>query len=162
MAIAVDREGLKLKAYKCPAGVWTIGIGTTRYPNGVRVKEGDTCTEAQAYEWLQFDMSGAAKAVDDYTRDDLNQNQFDVLCDFVYNKGIGAYRDSTLRRLVNAGPNDARIRAEFAKWVYAGDGSHNGKDDDNDGIIDEPGEKQRLNGLVRRSQMWADLYFAVD
>jgi len=162
MAIAVDREGIKLKAYLCPAGVWTIGIGTTVYPDGTRVKEGDTCTEAQAYEWLQHDMDGAAKAVDAYTTDAINQNQFDALCDFVYNKGVGNYRDSTLRKLVNAGPNDARIRAAFGKWIFGGDGSHNGIDDDGDGQVDEPGEKQRLAGLVRRAQMQADLYFAVD
>ena len=41
-------EGLSLKAYKCPAGVWTIGYGTTFYPDGSKVKEGDTCTKEEA------------------------------------------------------------------------------------------------------------------
>jgi lysozyme len=45
-----------LKAYKCPAGVWTIGIGTTIYPTGQRVKQGDVITADQAYEFLRFDL----------------------------------------------------------------------------------------------------------
>ena len=41
-------EGKRLTAYDDGVGVWTIGFGTTVYPHGIRVKKGDTCTEAQA------------------------------------------------------------------------------------------------------------------
>lgn len=157
--IAVDREGVFLKAYQCPAKVWTIGIGTTVYPNGKRVKEGDTCTLAQAYEYYRHDISGAAKSVDDLTVDTINENQFSALADFVYNKGVQAYRTSGLRQRVNANPNDPKIALEFAKWKYGGDGTRNGIDDDGDGLIDEPGEKLLLQGLVTRAKMQTALYF---
>ena len=49
-------EGKRLNAYNDGVGVWTIGFGTTRYPNGVRVKKGDTCTEAQAESYLENDL----------------------------------------------------------------------------------------------------------
>ena len=52
MTYAIDiikkYEGLSLKAYKCPAGVWTIGYGTTVYPDGQKVKEGDVITKTKA------------------------------------------------------------------------------------------------------------------
>ena len=47
-------EGCKLEAYKCPAGVWTIGWGTTFYPDGSRVKKGDKITQQQADNILQW------------------------------------------------------------------------------------------------------------
>ena len=49
-------EGLKLKAYLCPANVPTIGYGTIRYPNGEKVKLGDTCTPEQAETYLKHDV----------------------------------------------------------------------------------------------------------
>jgi lysozyme len=50
-------EVLRLKAYLCAAGKPTIGYGTTKYPDGRLVKLGDTCTEAQANEWLNDYMA---------------------------------------------------------------------------------------------------------
>ena len=133
-------EGLKLKAYLDTGGVWTLGIGTTRYPNGLRVKAGDTCTQEQALMWLKLDTGSAAKAVDDLTRDDITQSNFDALTSFVYNVGQNAYRNSTLRKVVNANPQDPRIRTEFAKWVY-----DNGK---------------KIQGLLNRRVAEASLYFS--
>ena len=53
MAHLIEKyEDYRDHAYKCQAGVWTIGIGTTRYPNGQAVKAGDTCTRAQAEMWM--------------------------------------------------------------------------------------------------------------
>lgn len=45
-------EGKRLWAYDDGVGVWTIGFGTIKYPNGVRVKKGDVCTEKQAEDYL--------------------------------------------------------------------------------------------------------------
>ena len=47
-------EGCRLTAYKCPAGVWTIGYGTTVYPSGKPVKSGDKCTKAEAESLLNW------------------------------------------------------------------------------------------------------------
>jgi lysozyme len=129
-----------LKAYKCPAGVWTIGIGTTVYPNGQKVKQGDVITKEQAYEYLKSDLKSIEKAIDAYTTDLVNQNQFDSLASFAYNLGTNALKNSTLLKKVNINPNDATIRNEFNKWVYA------------NGVV--------LQGLVNRRKAEADLYFA--
>ena len=49
-------EGIRLNAYDDGVGVWTIGIGTTIYPNGVKVKKGDKCTLEQAKEYFAHDL----------------------------------------------------------------------------------------------------------
>jgi lysozyme len=130
-----------LKAYKCPAGVWTIGIGTTVYPNGQKVKEGDTCTKEQAYQYLQNDLLFTEKQVDSYTTDAISQNQFDALVSFAYNVGVNGLKTSTLLKKVNANTNDPTIRDEFMRWVYGG------------GVV--------LPGLVNRRKAEANLYFGI-
>ena len=66
-------EGCKLTAYKCPAGVWTIGIGTTCYPDGRPVKQGDKITDQQAEGFLVHECEEKAKAVDKLVNVALNQ-----------------------------------------------------------------------------------------
>jgi len=109
-----------LKAYICPAGVWTIGIGTTIFPNGQRVKQGDEITESQAFDFLRFDLRTTQQLVDAFTTDLVNQAQFDSLVSFAYNVGTNALKGSTLLKKVNINPNDPLIGKEFGKWVYAG------------------------------------------
>jgi lysozyme len=128
-----------LKAYKCPAGVWTIGIGTTIYPNGQRVKQGDIITVDQAYEFLKHDLGNFQQTVDSYTTDLVSQCQFDSLVSFAYNLGTNALKGSTLLKKVNAKRNDPAIQKEFEKWVHGGG--------------------QVLPGLVRRRKSEAWLYF---
>ncbi|NOU20107.1 MAG: lysozyme [Bacteroidales bacterium] len=130
-----------LKAYKCPAGVWTIGFGTTIYPNGKKVKEGDVCTREQAYHYLRNDLIYTEDQVDALTIDSINQNQFDSLISFAYNIGIGALRSSMLLRKVNSNPNDPSIRNEFIKWIFE--------------------DALRLPELVARRNAEADLYFSI-
>lgn len=129
-----------LKAYKCPAGVWTIGIGTTIYPTGKKVKEGDVITKEQAYQYLRFDLAFTEKQVDSYAIDIINQNQFDALVSFAYNVGVGALKSSTLLKKLNINPKDPTIRDEFNKWVYGGG--------------------QKLPGLIARRKAEGDLYFS--
>ena len=84
-------EGCRLKAYKCPAGVWTIGYGHT-----AGVKEGDTITQAQADEYLRNDLAKYEKAVLNYDAIyHFNQNQFDALVSFTYNCGVGNLKNLT-------------------------------------------------------------------
>ncbi|WP_167957976.1 lysozyme [Anaerosporobacter faecicola] len=81
-------EGYRNKAYKCPAGVWTIGYGTTVYPSGKKVKSGDTCTKKQAIAYLKHDLEKFEKIVAKKVNvKKLNQNQFDALVSFAYNTG---------------------------------------------------------------------------
>lgn len=77
-------EGLKLKAYKCPAGVWTIGWGHT-----AGVKQGQTITEKQAQEIFENDMKLYEGYVNRFVNIPLTQNQFDALVSFTYNCGPG-------------------------------------------------------------------------
>ena len=138
----------------------TIGFGNTFYEDGTKVKLTDPAiTKERAIKILQVAMSYFEKQVDSYTTDKVNQNQFDALVDFAYNAGVGALKASTLLKKVNANPNDPTIANEFMKWVFGGDGTKNKKDDDGDGLIDEAGEKQKLNGLVNRRKAESDLYF---
>lgn len=131
-------EGLKLEAYKCPAGIATIGYGSTYYSDGSRVKMGDKITKEQAIRLLSDTLGTYERFVDANTRDDINQNQFDALVDFAYNCGNGNLKSSTLLKKVNADPNDANIGAEFMKWTRA-----NGK---------------VLKGLVNRRVAEVELY----
>jgi lysozyme len=114
-------EGYSSKAYLDSVNVRTIGYGTTVYPSGKRVALGDVCTEQQADAWLKHDVQWAERAVYAYTRDDINQGQFDALVSFAYNLGAGALRGSTLLKLVNANPCDYEaITKQFMRWNKAG------------------------------------------
>lgn len=133
-------ESLRLSAYLCPAGVPTIGWGTTIYPNGSRVKIGDVISKEYAETCIQNDVKRFSNIVDAFTTDKVNQNQFDALVSFAYNLGENSLKKSTLLELVNKNPNDVQIEKQFFKWVYA------------DGI--------KLKGLLKRRIEEAKLYFS--
>lgn len=115
-----ESEGLKLKPYLCPAGVPTIGYGSTVYENGVHVNLSDnTITKDRAIEILFNQLRGYEDAVNRYVKVPLNQNQFDALVDFAYNAGVGALQKSTLLKKINAGDYSGAAK-EFDKWVYGG------------------------------------------
>ena len=79
-------EGCRLSAYKCPAGVWTIGYGHTQ-----GVYEGMVITQAQADNMLREDVKYYADAVDRYnSRFNFTQEEFDALTSFTYNCGVGS------------------------------------------------------------------------
>ena len=113
IALIKEFEGLRLKAYKCPGGVWTIGYGHT-----AGVKAGMVITEAQAEEFLKEDLVSCENAVNNQKLS-INQNQFDALVSFIYNIGTGNFSRSTLLRKVKAHPQDNSIMDEFLKWVYS-------------------------------------------
>lgn len=118
--IAKHFEGLRLAPYKCPAGVWTIGYGTTRYPGGLRVKPTDgPCTVVQAEHWLEDEMDHCRGQVISIIGPQLNEHQIEALTDFVYNLGAGAFRASTLRRRINDG-DFADVPYQLSRWVRGG------------------------------------------
>lgn len=153
-------ESCQLEAYKCPAGIWTIGYGHT----GQDVKPGMVISPQRAEELLRADIASFERDVQSLVKVFVTQRQFDALVCFAFNvgsdidadtiaEGLG---DSTLLKKVNAG--EFKLAAEeFLKWDKA-DGSHNRKDDDGDGLVDEPGEKQRLKGLTRRAHSQRALF----
>jgi len=108
-----DFEGLKLDAYKCSAGVWTIGYGST-----YGVHRGDTITLTRAEELLLEDLEPFCADINKLVKVDLNQNQFDALVSLCYNIGTGNFKNSTLLRLLNAG-NFGLAAEQFHLWRRA-------------------------------------------
>ena len=107
-------EGLYLKAYRCPAGVPTIGYGHT-----AGVAMGQTITQQQADDYLRRDVRQFERAVARLVTVPLTQGQFDALVSFSFNLGEGALAQSTLLRLLNAG-DYAGAGLEFERWNKAG------------------------------------------
>jgi lysozyme len=94
-----ESEGLRLKAYLCPAGIPTIGYGHTG-----DVKLGQQITEHQADVLLQYDLERFEEDVAHATRAiKLTENQFSALVSFAYNLGIQALLGSGLLRHLLAG-----------------------------------------------------------
>ena len=114
LALIKQFEGLKLNAYKCPADVWTIGYGTT-----TGVKPGQAITEARAEELLRADVAKFVAGINDAVTVPLTQGQFDALVSLAYNIGLGAFRTSTLLRLLNK-REYASAAKQFDRWNRAG------------------------------------------
>lgn len=106
-------EGLYLNAYRCPAGVPTIGYGHT-----AGVAMGQTITQQQADDYLRRDVRQFERAVARLVTVPLTQGQFDALVSFAFNLGEGALAQSTLLRLLNAGDH-AGAAAQFDRWNKA-------------------------------------------
>lgn len=128
-AIIRDAEGFRSTAYLDTGGVWTIGFGTIKYPNGTSVKKGDTCTRKEAEQWLKNDCVWVDACLDKNVKVNLNQNQFDALASFVYNIGETAFVKSTMLTLINQNSLTSAA-SQFDRWVF-----DNGK---------------RIQGLVNR------------
>lgn len=110
-------EGFESCPYKDQAGIPTIGIGTTFYPDGKGVTMSDPCIDHdKAVDILTYNLSSYINAVNTYITSTLTQNQFNALLSFTYNEGTGALKTSHLRIKVNTNPNDPTIQQEFAKW----------------------------------------------
>ena len=119
-------EGCKLEAYKCSAGVWTIGYGHT-----TGVKEGEVCTQEEAEKLLRGDIFKFEEYVQDSVKVDLDQSQFDALVAWTFNLGPGNLRSSTMLKKLNNGEYES-VPFEMRRWNKAG-----GK---------------TLDGLIRRRQ----------
>lgn len=129
-----EHEGLRLEAYRCPAGVYTIGYGHT-----AGVRRGDVIDKQRAEYLLTEDLK-KFEAVVNRECPGINQNQFDALVSFTFNVGTANFMKSTLLKCVKANPGNVNIRYEFSRWNKA------------NGII--------LSGLIRRRREEAELYFS--
>lgn len=115
-------EGIKLKPYLDSVGIPTIGIGCTYYPGGRKVTMKDPALPNVQAAWDLFDAVNEHYMLTVYstTRDDITQNQFNALVSLCYNIGTGAFKGSTVLKLVNKNPNDTKISAAFEMWKNAG------------------------------------------
>ncbi|MEL6491394.1 MAG: lysozyme [Cyanobacteria bacterium J06634_6] len=107
-------EGLRLRAYRDAVGIWTIGYGTTR-----GVKPGMVISTDEAVKFLQEDLARFEKSINSAVKVPINDNQFSALASFTYNVGPGAFRSSTLLRLLNQG-NIRGAADQFPRWDKAG------------------------------------------
>ena len=126
-------EGLRLTAYRCPSGIWTIGYGHTE-----NVHKGDTITQSQAEEYLRQDIEPIEVYLNSQQLN-ISQNQFDALTSLIFNIGIPAFSHSTLLKLIKANPDDSAITDQFLRWIYS--------------------DGKPLPGLQRRRTEEAKLYF---
>jgi lysozyme len=136
--ILEEEEGWRENPYLCPAGVPTIGYGSTVYEDGTPVKLSDPAiTEERGKELVNAHFKKSVYPAISLVKVPLSQNQFDALCDIVYNIGIGNFSKSTLLKKVNAADWEGAA-AEFKKWNMGG------------GKV--------LPGLVRRREKEAKLF----
>lgn len=106
-------EGLRLEAYLCPAGIWTIGYGHT---SGVSPNSFITIQEAD--EYLHRDVAAIEMQLNKLNLS-LRQCQWDAIVSFGFNVGIGNFKASTLLAKIRINPDDNSIIDEFLRWVYA-------------------------------------------
>lgn len=140
-------EGLELKAYKCPAGIWTIGVGHTGDVGGIPVGHGMAITATEAMGLLREDITRFERYLNAQSfAKILNQGMFDALVSFIFNVGTGAFQTSTMRRKLCLGESPQEVAKEFSRWVY---GTVNGK-------------KERLPGLVARRESEKERFLEVN
>jgi len=132
-------EGCRLKAYLCPANVWTIGYGNTFYEDGTKVKEGDVITQQRADKLAKFIVEQFADKIRPLIKQPLNENKFSACVSLAYNIGVGGFKKSSVLRKLNVNPNDPTIADSFRMWNKGG------------GVV--------LKGLVNRREAEIQLYF---
>jgi lysozyme len=138
IALIKKFEGCKLESYKCAAGVWTIGYGST---DGIT--KGMSISQERADMLLLEDIQKFEQAVNDLVEVSLNQNEFDALVSWTFNLGPTNLKNSTLLKVLNSTHKDWNdIPKQIKRWNKA-----NGK---------------VLEGLVRRREAEALLFTGQD
>ena len=132
-------EGCRLKAYKCPSNVWTIGYGNTFYEDGMKVKEGDVITQQRAEELAKFIIDQFAVTIEPFIQKPLTENQFSACVSLAYNIGTSGFKRSSVFKKLNINPSDPTIADSFKLWNKGG------------GKV--------LAGLVKRREAEIQLYF---
>lgn len=112
-------EGLRLDAYRCPAGVWTIGYGHTAALGEPIPRLGMVITEDAAETILRADVADVAERIRPLITVELTDNQFGALVSFAFNLGVRAFDGSTLRQVLNQGQY-AAVPNELLRWVKGG------------------------------------------
>lgn len=131
-----EAEGLRLDAYKCPAGVPTIGWGHTK-----GVKMGQHITVQQAEDLLVEDIAPIERLLN-ALKINFRQEQFNALVSWIFNLGTGNFKSSTMYKLILADARDEEITDSLIRWTYSG--------------------KQQLPGLMKRRVAEANLFIGYE
>ena len=133
----------KLKAYRCPSGLWTCGWGHTR-----GISEETTCTPEEADRWLDEEITAVEEKLCYSVRVPVTQGMWDALVSFTYNIRRSQWndRDCRLLRWLNAGMSKERVAPEFDRWIY--------------GTDPETKKKVKLPGLAKRRAAEKELFLS--
>ena len=142
LSLIKEFEGCKLLSYKCPAGVWTIGIGSTRYADGTPVKANQALpNEAAAVQLLTNTIAPYEHSVNTIG-ETFTQNEYDALVSLWYNIGSGNFISSTLVKMLKANEPKTEVAKQFLRWDKA--------------------RGKPLAGLTRRRNAEAELFLKQD
>jgi lysozyme len=131
IAVITHHEGLRLKPYRCPAKLWTIGVGHVLYPDQakiplaerdaypLRAEDNRTFSQAEVNGILRADLARFESGVSKLVTVPLTQGNFDALVSFSFNVGLGTLQRSTLRQKLNRG-DKAGAAEELLKYCMAG------------------------------------------
>lgn len=124
-------EGIRNKPYRCPANLWTIGVGHVLYPEQGKLKldermsvplrpeDNRIFTQEEINSILRSDLSRFEQGVSKLITVPLTQGMFDALVSFSFNVGLGTLQRSTLRTKLNRGDKEGAAE-ELLKYCMAG------------------------------------------
>lgn len=111
-------EGCRLEAYKCQAGVWTIGYGHTQ-----GVYEGKKITEEEAERLLASDLAKFEMGVRNIlgaSANGMRENKIDALVSLAFNIGLSAFQKSTLVKKIKQADGVEAVCMQFLRWRFVG------------------------------------------
>lgn len=129
-------EGFRAKPYYCSAEELTIGYGHVILP-GERFKI--PMTKDYAEDLLTMDIEQRAKVIDELLKVHVSDSQFGALVSFAFNIGLGAFKQSTMLKMLNDGKY-TEAAGQFKRWIYA--------------------DKKELAGLVKRRTAEKNLFLS--
>lgn len=131
LKMIAHHEGTRYKPYRCPAALWTIGVGHVLYPEQGKLPMADrlayplakvdnrTWSKDEVNALLEFDLTRFVRGVSRYCIGPFTQGQLDALVSFSFNVGLGTLQRSTLRQKFNRG-DFAGAADEFMKYTKGG------------------------------------------
>ena len=130
IAMIKHHEGVRYKPYKCPAKLWTVGVGHVLYPEqgklpidqrdkfALKIEDFRVFSKDEVDSILKKDLQRFVAGVLRYCPDHLNDNRLGALVSFAFNVGLGMLQRSTLRQKHNRGDFEGAAE-EFLKWTKA-------------------------------------------
>ena len=129
--MVMHHEGVRQKPYRCPAKLWTIGVGHVLYPEqgklklderdgfALKIEDFRTFSMEEVDAILRTDLDRFERGVEKFCPVALTQGQFDALVSFSFNVGLGTLQRSTLRQKILRGDMEGASE-ELLKYCMAG------------------------------------------